>query len=96
MSLGSHEGDDDIQVRLLLGLEVCCHLDIPIHASLAGQLGQERFERGRMVESIQLLDLGQVAVYLTPTSIELLKLGSVGGGCFRVPVVIEVGNTFGG
>ena len=39
--------------------------------------------------------LGQVAVYGAPTPVELLELGSFGGGGFGILVRVEVGNTFG-
>ena len=52
LSLLSHEGGENIQVRLLLGLEILCHGDIPIQAGLAGQLAYEPLERGRVVEDL--------------------------------------------
>ena len=66
-----------------------------MHAGLAGQLAQERFERGRMVEGVQLVDLGQVTVNGAPTSIELLELSSLGGSGLGILVGMEVSNTFG-
>ena len=48
-----------------------------------------------MVESVQLFDLGQVAVHGAPTLVELLELGSFGGGGFGLLVRVEVVNTFG-
>ena len=91
-----HEVGDNIQVRLLLGFELLRHGDVPIQAGLAGQLAYESLECGGVVEDLQLVHVGQVAVDCAPTSMKLLKLGSLGGGVLGVLEGMEVGHTFGG
>ena len=94
LSLVSHEGSNDFQLRFLLEPELFCHGDIPIHAGLAGQFPQEHCERVRVVEGFQLVDLGQVVVYSAPAVVELLELGSLGGGGLGMLVGMKVGNSF--
>ena len=96
LSLITHECGDNIQVRLLLGFELLFHGDIPIQAGLAGQLAYERLERGGVVEDLQLVHIGQVAVDGAPTSMELLTLGRLGCGVLGILEGMEVGHTFGG
>ena len=62
LSLGFHEGIDDIQVRLLLDLELLSHRDIPVPTGFAGQLAYKSLEHGGVVEDLQLIHVGQVAV----------------------------------
>lgn len=94
LSFVSHEGSNDFQLQFLLEPELFCHGDIPIHTGLAGQFPQEHRERVRVVESVQLVDLSQVAVYSAPASVELLELNSLGGGGFGMLIGVEVGNSF--
>ena len=52
LSLLSHEGGENIQGRLLLGLEVLFHGNVPIQASLAWQLAYEGLECRLVVENL--------------------------------------------
>ena len=88
--LGVHEGSNDIQVRLLLELELLSHSNIPVPTGFAGQLAYKSLEHGGMVEDLKLVHISQVAVDCAPTSMKLLKLGSLCGGTLAALEVMEV------
>ena len=52
LTLGFHEGVDDIEIRFLLEFELLGHRDIPVPNGLAGQLGYKPLNRGGVVEDL--------------------------------------------
>ena len=85
-----HEGGENIQVGLLLGLELLFLGDVPIQASLAWQLAYEGLECRSMVENLELAHIVEVAVDYAPASMELLKLGGLCGCILGALEVVEV------
>ena len=52
LTLGLHEGIDDIQVHFLLELELLGHSDIPVPNGFAGQLAYKPLESRGVVEDL--------------------------------------------
>ena len=94
LTLGFHEGVDDVEIRFLLDLELLGHHDIPVTNGLAGQLGYEPLNRGGMLEDLQLAHVIQITIDSSPAFVKLLELGGFCDSTLAVLEVVEMSYSF--
>ena len=94
LSLGFHEGVDDVEIRFLLDLELLGHRDIPVPNGLTGQLAYKALDSGGVVKNLQLAHIIQVAVDSCPALVKLLELGGFCDGALAVLEVVEMSYLF--